>query len=468
MKKSIAILTNFMEFNPGYSLTGIVVEQCRMLLREGHRVIVFVNEQYNTKYDRHSGFNVIAHKYKGNFQVVKKSKFMHLTDYETRNDLSTEHIEASQQAAEMYVDELTRFEVDVVFTHDFIFTGWNLPYAEAIKVASKKLGDSVHWFHWIHSVPSDQRDWWRLGEYGNTHYIIFPNRTEQMRVAEQFRTHPLRVICVPHVKDIRNYYDFGKHSFYFTECFPNIMKADIVQVYPASTDRLSAKQVGSVMKIFAFMKEEQNFNVFLLIANQWATGRVACENIKMYVDVAANLGLEYGENFAFTSLTPGVDVRDKYDFDMADALENFMDDEEYFPYARGISKRTLRELQLLSNLFIYPTVEESFGLVGPEAAYSGALVVINRSLTMMYEIMGHMTPAFDFGSHHQNHPQAQDDDYLKAVAVAILSRMMYNESMMTRTAARTRYSMDHIYNRYYLPLLMLENVKIAKTGRAPN
>lgn len=490
-KRTIGILTNFQEFNPGYSLTGIVVDQALMLLENGHKVVVFVNETFNPKYNQDARVSYLMTKYRGDFKLIKATKFMHLIDYETKSTLTEDHKEAYLEAGKTFADKILENDIDRIYTHDFIFTGWNLPYALAVKEASKLLsiaGKTVYWLHWIHSVPRpDRKDWWDINQYGDNHLIVFPNNIEINRVCEVFMTNPSRVRVIPHIKDIRTWYDFCEDSWQFTKRYPHIMEANVIQIYPVSTDRMSAKQLELVIKFFGHMKQAK-VPVFLCAANQWATGLQRKEDIEKYILLAEHCGLEWGREFVFTSeyskdpeLTKAIE--DAENFEELDAnlpkYEPFGDERDdtsmygqflkninweadfkeekvrlleiYQPFATGISRRMLRELQLLSNVFIFPTREESFGLVGPEATFAGVLPIINRSLTMQFEVMGSNAPAFDFGSHHNNTLAIQDDKYLRGVAHAILNRIYQNEAIMTKIHCRRRYHMDSIYNRYYVP-----------------
>lgn len=485
-KRTIGIFTTFQEFNPGYSLTGIVVDQALMLLKNGHKVVVFVNETFNPKHNQDARVSYLMTMYRDDFKLLKLVKFLHLTDYETKATISEEHKEAALDIGKTFASEILKSDIDCIYTHDYIFTGWNLPYAMAVKKASELLttaGKQVRWMHWIHSVPSpDRKDWWDINQYGNNHFVVFPNNLEINRICEAFLTNPNRVCVIPHIKDIRTWYDFCEDSWQFTKRYPQIMDSNVIQIYPVSTDRMSAKQLDLVIRIFGFMKEAK-VPVFLCAANQWATGLQRKEDVGQYILLAEQCGLEWGRDFVFTSeysLDPELAnaIEDTENFGELDKAlpelaasgssilmesitginwEGVFEEEKtrlletLQPYATGISRRMLRELQLLSNVFIFPTREESFGLVGPEASFAGVLPIINRSLVMQFEVMGSNAPSFDFGSHHNNTSATREQRYIRGIAHAVLNRIYQNEAVMTKIHCRRRYNMDSIYNRFYAP-----------------
>lgn len=408
----IAILTNFMEFLPGYSLTGIVKDQASMLTKYGHEVDLFVNSQYN------------GEDFPADVTLQKKIPFSHLTDYHSRAAITAEDKMLVNQIAQMFEKELLVY--DVVFTHDFVFTGWNMIYALALMQSSQALRD-VKFLHWIHSIPTSSYDWWRIREYGQNHKLVYPNDTDKIRVAESYQGEMSDVRTIHHIKDLRSWFDFDKQTVDFLDDFPQIMQADVVQIYPASTDRLSAKRVDVVMRIFANMKG-MGLKVMLVIANQWATGRQRKEDVNRYRQIGSRCGLKVNEDFTFTS-----EWREET--------------------AVGIGKTMLRELFQCSNLFIFPTKDETFGLVLPEAALAGGVIcVLNRSLQMMYEIAGYTSLYFDFGSFHNDHHVDNEKAYYNDLAKIIIGRFKENESVMAKTFMRQKYNWDTIYNKEYAPI----------------
>lgn len=408
----IGIISNFMEFNPGYSLTGIVQDQIEMLQRHGDEVTLFVNSQYH-------GENVPC-------EVRAEIPFTHLVDYKSEKDITPEHLK-------LIADNVPRLreiwsEYDVLFTHDFIFQGWFLPYCRMVLEAGLGMPEQ-RWFHWIHSVPTSMRDWWVFPRYGRKHRIVYPNKTDALRVAEQFRGVLENVRVIPHIKDPRSWFDFGEETRSFIDQYPAVIQADIVQILPASVDRLLAKRVREVIQMFSEFKKS-GFSTCLVVANQWATTRQHKESIETYKLFGKSRGMEPEKDLVFTS-----------DFQPP-------------KYEAGIPRRMVRELFQLSNLFIFPTREESFGLVVPEAALSsGGLLVLNKSLQQQIEISGMTALYFDFGSFHTNHTISDPDMYYKEVAQIIVGRMRMNECLVTKTFMRQAYNMDTLYTKHYGPLM---------------
>lgn len=408
--KKVAILTNFLEFLPGYSLTGIVKDQMIMFKRNGDDPHLFVSTDYHG--EEFSGF-----------PVHKKVPFSHLKDYRSIKDVNDDHKKVGEATGQMMIEELKDF--DFGLSHDWIFTGWNLPYYLGILKATPEL-PGLRWFHWIHSVPTAMSDWWIARDHGPTSRIIYPNKTDSILVAEQYRGTIEDVRTIHHIKDMRTFADFDEETIEFIDKIPGMMSADIVQLLPASQDRLSAKRVNEVISIFGHLNRRVT-SVCLVIANQWATEKYMKEDISKYLKHAEECGLTPGEDVVFTS-----EIMPKYQV--------------------GIPKRMIRELFSLTNLFVFPTREESFGLVIPEAALNGVLMVLNRSLDMQREVAGDFALFFDFGSYRHNFNNTAGDNYYRDIALIILGRLQ-NEITRSKTFARKSYNMDALYQREYAPLM---------------
>jgi glycosyltransferase involved in cell wall biosynthesis len=434
----IAIATNFQDLNCGYSLVSVVLDQIAMLYRYGHDVHLYVNERYNPAYEEE-----VAH-YVHACTIHKTVPFGHLHDYQKVAEMSAESQEYSRRIFEFMCQEFPQY--DAVFTHDWIFTGWNLPFALAIRAMAHTNVQQPQWFHWIHSVPSrveGTKDWWEIDTFGPGHFIVFPNNCDRVRVAESFHANLAQVYRIPHARDLRNLADFCADSMRFIDAFPGVMQADVVQVYPASVDRLSAKQLEKVIHIFAAFKR-RSLTGCLVVVDQWATTLQRKEDVERYKMLASGLGL--------VTEGPGTEVVFTSDFEPPN-------------FERGVSRKMLYDLMQCSNLFVFPTMEESWGLVSVEAALAGAFIVTNKSLEVSQEQFAHQALSFHFSSRFHtfdakvaipDKPGVEVDhwfEYLDQVASLILSRMARNEAVMTKAFVRRLYNWDTVYQRHYEPML---------------
>jgi hypothetical protein len=417
----IAILTNFKSLYAGYSLTSIVLDQIRMLTSYDNEVGLFLDQDFVK--------DGIPEWLENNPKVkcFWTTPTSPLIDYVKKGELTEEHAAFSIQLKHFYIEQLKDY--DIAFTHDFILTGWNLPYAIGIREATPHL-PHLRWLDWIHSVPTAGRDWWSIREYTNKHRIVYPNRADSDLVFKQYRGKMSNMRIIPHIKDMRSFLDFSDLTCEFIKDHPGIFEADIVKVYPASSDRLSAKGVDKITLVMAQIKKRK-FSVFTVIVNQHANDRSRKEKIDKYERLAKRNGLNPDTEFVFTSTwRPDLDA--------------------------GVPQRMVAELFQCSNIFLYPTREESFGLIGHEAVLAGGcMVMLNQSLPMMMEVHGGQGMYSEFGSFRAPNWRPPDEvSYYRHIADSILGQWRQNFAIQHKTYVRRRFNWNYIYNRDYLPVMV--------------
>jgi len=319
----IAILTNFNDFRRGYSLVGIAKDQATMLLKNGHEVHLYVLTTYKDPEPLPEGIILEKKVPKGRlfdfqsqqqFTLEYARKLKEGFSFKTNdNQIVTvppdpnsakkipELILLKNNTAQMLREELK--DIDIAFTHDWVFQGWNLPYGMACAEASKDL-PKTRFMHWIHSVPNvgaNGRDYWNINTYGGQHKLVYPNESDAIRCAEQFKGWRKDVLVIPHPKDFRTFaIQLSPLTEKFLDWCPKLLTADIKQLDMAAVDRFESKRVMENIHIFAEMKRLGR-SVCLIIANQWCNVDEYRDKVDQHKKRAIELGLEPNKDLFFTS-----------------------------------------------------------------------------------------------------------------------------------------------------------------------
>ena len=427
----VIILTDFVSYVPGYSLWSCVENQCRMLELHGdNEVTLLVNKNF-----------------KGECPVNVKIKKVIPTckqwDYKSEQDLNSEHKRFATRLSKILIEELK--DCDICITHDRVFLGWALPYFLALEKCKEQTRSTL-FLHQIHSMPRDVKDWWDLNRLGTqNHKLVSMTEATRPLMATSYKTTIDNVLVIPHITDIRVFADFCDETWHIIDQIPALLEANIVCIYPASSDRLQPKRVAACMAIMSAFKRRSQ-SVCLFIANQWARGSTGRSLNHFTTEQGAPIdtSLSIHRELA-TSLVPELD----YGKDFI-----FSSDIFYPKYKHGLPKRVIRELMMCSNLFMFPTFEESWGLVSVEAALMGNYMVINGDVPVLREAMNNFGHYESFGgvSNILDIPPEEQPFYFDKIAGEIKEKMFSNPIVQTKTWARQHLNMGAIWLDYYEPI----------------
>ena len=350
--KSVTIFTNFADSPQAYSLNRIVQCQLKMLLSHGYSVKVIVADGFVPE-------EIYAH---------KQVEIVYIPNVPVHNEVKKD------ETFEKDVDAIYRglkealLDSQVVITHDIVYQ----PACLKHNFAARKLADEMpqlRWLHWIHSATSPQTltnlkphfedAYIQMIEkpFPNSFYIFF-NHYSVPRIAKNFHVPQEMVRVVHHPSDLKEIYAMSESVWSFVHK-KHIYDADAIAVYPVRLDR--GKQVEYVIKTMALLKEFR-LSIKVVVVDFHSTGG----DKLIYRDELKNVAIDYGLTFdelLFTS-----EGRPEWEVEV--------------PYEDTLA------LMRIANVFIMPSVSESYSLITQEAGLNKCAMVLNQDFPPFRDIFG--------------------------------------------------------------------------------
>lgn len=349
--KKIAIFTSFSDYQKAYSLAIIVRYQLKMLLMNGYEPTLIVHDTFEPE-------DIFIHP---NVHIEK------IPNVPCHNEVKKDDsFDEDVALIEKRLREILG-NIDVCLTHDIIYQPACLKHNVAARRVARDL--PVKWMHWIHSATSplllnnlvgifeDKYVQLVTSPFPNAKYI-YPNSYAIPAVARNFNIDESFVRHVPHPTDVCEFLGISREVEEVIER-KNMLSADAMSTYPCRLDR--GKQVQYVIKTMAMLKTF-GLSVRVVVVDFHSTGG----DKLTYRDELKNIAIDYGLDSDELTFTSG----------------------EREEWTHECPQEVVRDFQLISNVFILPSVSETYSLIAQEAAMTKQVMVLNKDFPPFRSIYG--------------------------------------------------------------------------------
>lgn len=436
MPKQVSIITTFRSADEAYSLNRIVINQIKMFVRAGYqkiKVVVAKGFKDSVKNQKFSWYNDPA------------VELIEISDVPVDNIVKIDDtFDADVQTLYNEFSEILK-TCDVAITHDIVYQPAAIKHNIALrKICAENKEIRTRFLHWIHSATNPNL----LAQLRNANeayvkilkvpfprsfYIAF-NEFSIPRVASWFGCEEDQVKYVPHPHDFLEYTQPLTNQIVRDR---NLLQKDVVCMYPCRLDR--GKQPHIVLEIMAQVKNTGK-TVGLVIADFHST---------------AGDKVDYREEMKTWAERHGLD-KDDYIF-----LSEFgRKKDEGFNYE--FPHQVINELFEFTNVFILPSVSETYSLVAQEAAAKRNFLILNQDFPPFRSIYGD-SPYYRQFSSNMNANSGYDGDtntnygdrdaYFRAIAHYINYALDNTRVLKTYDLIRKTRNLDYVFKHYIEPIL---------------
>ncbi len=370
--------------------------------------------------------------YEANQSAIINSKNADGNEVEGFEQQVRVHFEGRGKGDVGYKDVLKDY--DVIIDHDLMFLSWHLPQNAAIRQCIK-LWPNKNWLHWVHSGPSEPPpdlcypSTLRFSAADDSTYVYL-NETQRLEYALMIDAPTNIVRTVYNPKDIRQVFQFCSETKEMIDRY-KLFDHEILMVYPFSTPRWLEKGVRHLIRIFAAWKN-QGVRARLILVNAHCNSDVDKPKVAAMENYIRAANLELDDDVMMTC--------------------RFGDETKRNFFRYTVPFNIVRELTMMSNMFIFPSVSECCSLIQAEASIMGKFMVLNQDFPAMLEFCTPDTLRYEFT---QNDPD-RNPVYYECVAREIWANFISDSSVKNRTKAICEnYNEDWIFKKQFEPLLYL-------------